>query len=66
MLPDQVPEAVQLVGLLVADHDTVAVLPLNIDTGLTLIETTGTFGMTATAAVSNELPAPLPHVIVNR
>lgn len=55
MLPDQLPPAVQLVGLLVTLHDTVALPPVVIFGGETEILILG--GVT-TVTVADPLPEP--------
>lgn len=62
--PDQSPLAVQLVGLLVALQLIVTGVPVVVELGLTLSETTGRLGTTVISTVVEVLPLALPHVRV--
>lgn len=68
MAPLHAPLAVQLVGLLVADHDSVDNDPVPIDVGLAEIETTGGFVviplLTLTLVEAVSVPPALLHASV--
>ena len=63
--PLQLPLAVQLVGLLVADQLSVELAPVPIAVGLKLIDTTGGLEALPDAAVTLVLAVPVPPALTH-